>query len=138
MSHQNSDGKREGYKAITKTLRLELSPNHLGRSPSMIRTIANTCAESTHAALWISCLKQYHQLFRAKGTNWGKFSVLLANHRTLYWIDTEIDLLTGQLKKRLNILIVVNDLVDNLRSLYNEPFTSLHQQFIVCRHCILD
>ena len=51
---------------------------------------------------------------------------------------TEIDLLTGQLKKRLNILIVVSVLLGNLPNFYNQPYTSLHPRLIVCRHCIHD
>ena len=47
-----------------------------------------------------SYIKQFHELFRAKDTNLGQiFSVLLANHTTSYGMYTEIDILTGQLKR---------------------------------------
>ena len=109
-------------KAMTNTLRLELSPNHLGRSPSVIPTIANSVQRAHMLLCEQSCLKkQYHQLFPAKGTSWGNFSVC-------YWQITQpfieciqrfIDLLTGQLKNRLKILIVVSILQDNLPNIYN-------------------
>ena len=53
-----------------------------------------------------SCLKQYHQLFRAKGTSWGKFSVCYWQITTIYGMYTEIDLLTGQLKKEIKYMYI--------------------------------
>ena len=77
------------------------------------------CREHTCCSVNIHVLNSITNGFALKAQVGANFSVLLANHTTIYGMYTEIDLLTGQLKKRLTILIVDSGLLDNLPNLYN-------------------